>query len=177
MNVEAGRAGACTRTGQRDARSNDFAHAPSFTDRNGGQRCSTEGHIPSPELDICWVSCQPNLGRSTTLVTACISTLSRQCDRQQHPSHATYVAGLIKVAQSIPMMSIKAAQRSVWVRMPFLWHCPSCTLWRRFTWFRTSIWRLSGLLQGSTVLRTCFTSDYIYMRERDRLDQPATVII
>ena len=125
MIVEADRAGACTRIGQRDARRNDDVHAPTPTNRESGHCCSNEGTIPSPSLDIYKVSRQPNLGQSTTLVTACISTPSHQDSGQQQALSAAYVARLMRLIQSIPMMSIKAAPKGVCVRIPFLWHFPS----------------------------------------------------
>ena len=100
INVEADRAGACTRIGQRDARMNKVVHAPSPTNKWIGQCCSDKSNVSSPELDIYQVSCRPNLGPSTTLVTACISTLSYPCHRQQQASHAASAAILSLVIQS-----------------------------------------------------------------------------
>ena len=117
MIVEADRAGACTRIGQRDARKNIDVHAPTPTYRESGHCCSNKGTIPSPSLDIYKVSRQPNLGQSTTLVTACISTPSHQDSGQQQALRAAYVARLMIVIQSIPMMSTKAAPKGVCVRI------------------------------------------------------------
>ena len=67
MIVEADRAGACTRIGQRDARKNDDVHAPIPTNRESGLCCSNVGTIPSPELghlqsvwvSLIWAKAQP----------------------------------------------------------------------------------------------------------------------